>query len=228
MLKDYGITRKLGAVISDNHTANDKLCRTISDWLLQEEGIEWNPVHQRIRCQGHILNLAVQAFLFENLISLDDIESYEEGKELDPKEEKEKSDSFRKLGALGKLHNITVHTRSSAGRMREFESLAGRRIPLDNRTRWNSWYFMLSVAIQKESALDTYTKRNLDTLEKDYLSPKDWEALRTIKSFLQIFHQATLKCQGHEATLENVLFTMDVIIKHLDKSQVSLSPLFIS
>jgi len=113
------------------------------------------------------------------------------GKELDLKEEKEKSNIFRKLGALGKLYNITVHTRSLAGRIREFKSLVGRRIPLDNRTRWNSWYFMLSVAIEKESALDTYTKRNLDTLEKDYLSPKDWEALRTMKSFLQIFHQAT-------------------------------------
>ena len=94
MLKDYGITQKLSAVISNNHTANDKLCCTISDWLLQEKGIEWNPVHQQIRCQGHILNLTVQAFFFKNLISLNDIESYEEGKELDPKEEKEKSDSF--------------------------------------------------------------------------------------------------------------------------------------
>ena len=87
---------------------------------------------------------------------------------------------------------------------------------------------MLSIAIQKEPALNTYTKHNLDTLEKDYLSPKDWEALCTMKSFLQIFHQATLKCQRHKATLEDVLFTMDVIIKHFDKSQVSLSPLFIS
>jgi len=87
---------------------------------------------------------------------------------------------------------------------------------------------MLSIAIQKESALNTYTKRNLNTLKKDYLSPKNWEALRTIKSFLQIFHQATLKYQGHKATLKNILFTMDIIIKHLNKSQVSLSPLSIS
>jgi len=98
---------------------------------------------------------------------------YEEGKELDLKEEKEKSNIFWKLGALGKLYNITVHTRSLAGRIREFEGLVGRRIPLDNRTRWNSWYFMLSVAIQKESALNMYTKRNLNTLKKDYLSLKD-------------------------------------------------------
>ena len=49
--------------------------------------------------------------------------------------------------------------------------------------RWNSWYFILSVAIQKESALDMYTKRNLNMLKKDYLSLKDWEVLCIIKSF---------------------------------------------
>jgi len=57
------------------------------------------------------------------------------GKELNPKEEKEKSDTFQKLSALGKLYNITIHTCSSAGCIREFESLAGRRIPLNNCTR---------------------------------------------------------------------------------------------
>ena len=198
VLEDYGITQKLGAVISDNYTTNNKLCRIISDQLFQKEGIKQNPVYQRIRYQGHILNLTVQAFLFKNLISLNNIKSYEEdkvkGKELDPKEEKEKSNTFRKLGALRKLYNITIHTRSLASRIREFKSLIGRRIPLNNCTRQNSQYFMLSVAIKKKSTLNTYTKRNLNTLKKDYLSPKDWEALRIIKSFLQIFYQATLKC----------------------------------
>jgi len=52
--------------------------------------------------------------------------------------EEEKSNTFRKLGALGKLYNITVYTYSLAGYIREFKSLAGRRIPLGNCTRWNS------------------------------------------------------------------------------------------
>jgi hypothetical protein len=33
-----------------------------------------------------------------------------------------------------------------------------------------------------------------------------------IEEFLELFHRATLKLEGHKATLENVLFTMDVII----------------
>ncbi|OCK92221.1 uncharacterized protein K441DRAFT_434710, partial [Cenococcum geophilum 1.58] len=78
------------------------------------------------------------AFLFKSLISLNNIKLYKEGKELDLKEEKEKSNIFRKLSALRKLYNITVYTYSLAGRIREFKGLIGRRIPLNNCMRWNS------------------------------------------------------------------------------------------
>ena len=69
------------------------------------------------------------------------------GKELDLEEEKEKSNIFWKLGVLRKLYNITIYTYSLASYISEFKSLIGRRIPLNNRIRWNSWYLMLSVAI---------------------------------------------------------------------------------
>ncbi len=55
--------RKISYYIRDNHGSNNKLCRAISSFL-QEEGMRWNPSHHRICCNGHILNLAVQAFLF--------------------------------------------------------------------------------------------------------------------------------------------------------------------
>lgn len=73
---------------------------------------------------------------------------------------------------------------------------------------------MLSVALQFDAALDIYTKRHLDTLEAEYLSPADWEKLRTTSKFLSLFDRATLKTQGDQATIDNVLFVMDVIIKH--------------
>ncbi|OCK91806.1 uncharacterized protein K441DRAFT_573756, partial [Cenococcum geophilum 1.58] len=78
------------------------------------------------------------AFLFKNLISLNNIKLYKEGKELDLKEEKEKSNLFRKLGVLKKLYNITVYTYSLASYIREFKSLTGRRILLNNYIKWNS------------------------------------------------------------------------------------------
>ena len=64
VLQDYGIVRKLGTIVADNSTTNDTLCRTISQYLSENQNITWSPLHQRIRCQGHTINLIVQAFLF--------------------------------------------------------------------------------------------------------------------------------------------------------------------
>ena len=64
VLEDYSIVRKLGAIVSDNATTNDTLCAVVEEHMLDQEEIEWNAAHQRIRCTGHIINLAVQAFLF--------------------------------------------------------------------------------------------------------------------------------------------------------------------
>jgi len=79
---------------------------------------------------------------------------------------------FRKIGPLGRLHNIVVHIRSSPSRTQEFKDLMKRTIPLDNRTRWNSWYKMLEVSDQMAGALDTYSKNHFETLQKDYLLPR--------------------------------------------------------
>lgn len=223
ILQDYGIVRKLGAIVADNSTTNDTLCRTISQYLSENEGITWNPLHQRIRCQGHTINLIVQAFLFCQA-QLEKIESYDKANtlesELDKQAQTEREEAFRTMGVLGKLHNIVVHSRSSANRAKEFVTFAQRRVPLDNSTRWNSWFQMLSVALDKESAIDNYVKANFKSLEKDHLSPQDWNALRTISSFLQPFSRATLETQGDRVTLDQLLFTMDVLGKHMERSLI--------
>jgi len=79
------------------------------------------------------------------------------------------------MGPLRKLYNIIIYIYSSANYIKEFKTLAGRIIPLNNRTRWNSWYLMLVVAIEKAGAIDTYLKNNFTLLEKDYLYLSDWD-----------------------------------------------------
>jgi len=119
---------------------------------------------------------------------------------------------FQLMGPLSQLHNIIVHICGSTAWIDEFLELAERMVPLDNRTRWNSWYLMLIIALEKAAAIDTYAKTHLAVLEADYLTPSDWKRLRTIKDFLQPFYRATLKTQGDNATLDKVLFTMDVLV----------------
>ena len=95
-------------------------------------------------------------------------------------------------------------------------------IPLDNRTRWNSWYLMLVVALDYKTAIDSYVDDHPD-LEDDGLSRQDWTQLRAIKDFLAPFHRATLETQGDNASIDKVLFTMDVLISWFEKSLVSKS-----
>lgn len=221
VLEDYGIVRKLGSVVGDNASTNDTLCRAIGNYLQKNENIKWDPIFRRIRCTGHIINLAVQAFLFHNAPPEELRLCDEQELEGEQGDEIEKRASFRAMGPLGKLHNIVVHIRGSPARTKVFMGLAGRLIPLDNRTRWNSWYQMLVVANEKAAAIDAYSKEYLETLTEEYLSPDDWKHLRTIMSFLQPFYRATLETQGDNATIDCVLFTMDVLTQVFESALVS-------
>jgi hypothetical protein len=222
VLQDYSIVQKLGAIVGDNASTNNTLCAAVEEYLLKEEEIEWDAAHWRIRCTGHIINLAVQAFLFQNIVEIDELESYDEKEKRGEIEDEEKRRvKFRLMGPLGQLHNIIVHIRGSTARTNEFLELAGRKVPLDNRTRWNSWFLMLVIAVEKAGAIDTYTKNHFPTLEADYLTPQHWKRLYTIKEFLQPFYRATLETQGDSATIDKVLWTMDILIQHFEGALVS-------
>lgn len=63
-LESYGIEKRLGYITADNASANDTLCRAIEESLSSRHDIDWDARQNRLRCLGHILNIAVQAFLF--------------------------------------------------------------------------------------------------------------------------------------------------------------------
>jgi hypothetical protein len=93
-LIEYSIETKIRALVDDNAGSNDVLCCTIGQWLSLEYKINWIATHQRIRCQGHIINLIVQAFLFsskkdEKLIALYDKKDEKQNKEEEEEEEEE-------------------------------------------------------------------------------------------------------------------------------------------
>ena len=77
---------------------------------------------------------------------------------------------------------------------------------------------MLRVAVEKEAAIDAYSKLWFESLQDDYLSPQDWEQLRIMLSLLQPFFRATKATEGDSATIDQVLFTMDILVQHYKKS----------
>ena len=68
VLKDYRIIGRLGYFIIDNAYSNDTLIKLISEALKKDYSISYNYGKRRLRYNGYIINLAVQAFLFGNTV----------------------------------------------------------------------------------------------------------------------------------------------------------------
>jgi hypothetical protein len=116
----------------------------------------------------------MQAFLFTNVIAISELELYNnQDKNRDVTDEKARRARFRLLGPLGQGHNIVAHIRGSPARTKVFKELAGRMIPMDNRTRWNSWYLMLLVMLDLKSQVKKYCDLYEGKLQRDLLSRED-------------------------------------------------------
>jgi hypothetical protein len=107
--------------------------------MLVKEDREWKAKHWRIRYSGYIINLTIQAFLFTNVINIEELESYDDKEQRgDTGDEEAKRIKFCLIGPLGQMYNIIIHIHGSTAQIAEFLELASRMIPLNNRTRWNS------------------------------------------------------------------------------------------
>lgn len=232
VVDDFDIADQIGYFVSDNATSNDKMLRYISNGL-QERGIRsFKPNQRRIRCHGHIVNIAVQAFLF--LIDEEAVEAalataqqvFESGGDTDIEDHmaerfnEASEDIWRQIGPLGKLHNFAVWLRKSNNRYNEFHSRAKKMLTLDNDTRWNSWYTMLELAIRLKQYINEMYEAHYNELEDDFISPSDWRLLQEIRDFLQPFYRVTMETQGDFATLDRTLYTMDFLVKHYKKAEV--------
>jgi hypothetical protein len=172
----------------------------------------------------------VQAFLFSK-----DKEAIDEAAQLAEQDEdidindalanclkKAKASGWRQIGALGKLHNLAVHIRASEQQYNWFKDLAGQALNLDNDTQWNLWYLMLIVGLKPKVciALHQYIEKWYNEVKDDYLSPDEWHILEETAQFLQPFYCATLETEGDKATIDCTLYTMDILIKHFNRSKV--------
>jgi hypothetical protein len=87
--------------------------------------------------------------------------------------------TFRKIEFFEKLYNIVVYTDASPSRTKEFKDLVEKIIAFDNNIRWNSWYQMLKIIIEKIAVIDNYICKNW-TLSDHLLGQ---EVCLSVKSF---------------------------------------------
>lgn len=104
---EYKIIRNLGYFVMDNAPDNDTMMHALASLLRKEFKIVYNAIHHRIRCQGHILNLAVKSFLFVTEEESIDEDTATNVYTVTLKE----IEQWRRKGPLGKLHNFVVRQR---------------------------------------------------------------------------------------------------------------------
>jgi hypothetical protein len=111
IIEHFNISESIGYFMTDNATNNDTCIEAL--------GLEYNfnPLHRRLRCSGHKINLVARAMLwgvdeeaFENELATVDIEDHD-------------LSIWRKKGPLGKMRNTIIWIRSSPQRNEAFKQL---------------------------------------------------------------------------------------------------------
>ncbi|OAQ58045.2 ribonuclease H-like protein [Pochonia chlamydosporia 170] len=213
VVEDWGFASKLGYFVMDNATNNDTMMKSLSLALLRQFDIQYDPKSHRLRCQGHIINLAAKSFLF-----VTDNETLEHEDSSLHNVTLKQIEAWRRKGPLGKLHNFAVYIQRSVQRSQKFMAIShNRRLARDNDTRWNSWYTMLRAALNLREAIDGYFNKWVEAdCAGDRLSAEDWTILEKIESFLEKLKMTTKALESSFATLDHVLLAMDFVLAQFE------------
>ena len=219
VVDDWGFASKLGYFVMDNAGNNDTMMASLSLDLLRRFDIHYDPKIHRLRCQGHIINLAAKAFLF--VTENEKLERDDCGNSTTLKEIR----AWREKGPLGKLHNFVVFIQRSVQRSRKFLVLSGnRKLVRDNDTRWSSWYSMLRAALNLREAIDGYFNKWMEAdCAGDELSAEDWVVLEKIKTFLEKLKMTTKALESSFVTLGHVLLAMDFMLAQFEAGKAENS-----
>ncbi|KAJ6436065.1 transposase-like protein [Purpureocillium lavendulum] len=229
VILQYGIGEKLGSFVMDNADDNDKCLE-----VLQRSFSSIDPVADRIRCIGHIINLVVKALLYGEGVS-----AWE--KNLIESSEEQRVALWTLKGVIGKLHNLVVYiNRNDArreqlrARMRVTKTSDGMLfvgvLLSDGGIRWNATFYMIERALKCRPAIDLYQAqwkppdRN-DKHKNDFLTEADWHELELFYRLLQPFERLTkrLQCradgegnEGGQGSVWQVLYAMDFLLTKLE------------
>ncbi|KAJ3496446.1 hypothetical protein NLG97_g2651 [Lecanicillium saksenae] len=118
-------------------------------------------------------------------------------------------------------HGIEVTVAESL--QRQLRQKTGRALGIDNATRWNSWYMLLRTALEKRDKLMVFQQEHHRALGEDTLTQEDWDVLRLTADFLQPFWQATLAEERKWSSLDQLLYHMDILLKHFEDTKKTYS-----
>ena len=89
--------------MGDNASNNDTMLQMVAEELAKEE-IQYDPVLHHLRCNGHIINLSIQAFLFES-----HLDAFNKNMDSEDEPTEEELANWCRFGPLGKIHNLVKY-----------------------------------------------------------------------------------------------------------------------
>ena len=132
VVEEYEITDKIGFFTLDNAKSNDTCLQTFLRTCLPSI-TDKTIKTRRIRCFGHVVNLAAKAFLFgqnADAFEIEDNINMTLGKEIEEKR------AWRTHGPVGKLHNLATWIKRTPQRMRLFKQISLNVSVLDDKTKY--------------------------------------------------------------------------------------------
>ncbi|XP_042426180.1 zinc finger BED domain-containing protein RICESLEEPER 2-like [Zingiber officinale] len=185
---DWGIEKKLFSITLDNASANDVCVEILKTQLRLKNALIFDGTLFHVRCCAHILNLIVQDGLKEIDIAVD------------------------------KIRESVKYVKGSQGRKEKFKNCVSqtsldskRALMQDVPTRWNSTYRMLFSALYYRLAFC-----HLQLSDSNFQScptVEEWERVKKICGFLEVFHNATVDFSGSRYPTSNLYFPHVFVIQ---------------
>ncbi|CAF0931624.1 unnamed protein product [Brachionus calyciflorus] len=189
ILDENGIKQRIASVTSDNASNMIKAFSRLKK-MYQVQNIDI--VH--IRCFAHILHLITSCFLQD-----ENVKSAIKNLRLLLKKIKKKSlkTTLKALCVINREPEITVI--------------------LDTKTRWNSTYDMIIVALKIKKSLNDLTSKPEHELVHLSLTNEEWNIIENFKEILEPFKKATLDLSSQNLSTSHLYPIIDHLDKHLNK-----------
>ncbi|GJW06696.1 zinc finger BED domain-containing protein RICESLEEPER 2-like protein, partial [Tanacetum coccineum] len=180
-LKEWNFKMKVATLTVYNAKTNDVVAKKLRENLNLQGKLAIGGKLFHVRCCAHILNLLVQ-------------------------------DGLSEIGNI--IHNVresVKHVGASPGRLHVFSELSkqllvsNKHLIVDVSTRWNATYAMLSTALEFKEVFVNYADR-----EPTYTtlpSEEDWEKVKEVCSFLELFNEAPNIISGSEYPTSNLFLS---------------------
>ncbi|KAL2898298.1 Zinc finger BED domain-containing protein RICESLEEPER 2, partial [Bienertia sinuspersici] len=188
-LKDWEIENKVFTVSVDNATANDSCIQIMKDTFSLSKRLICGGKLFHVRCCAHILNIMVQHGLKQVKTIIKNV------------------------------HDTVDYLNGSEARMMKFAELVQqfnikeRKLILECKTRWNSTYDMLAIAIKFKEVIF-----RLALEDSEYVccpSVEDWIKIEKLLGILKIFYTTTNIISGSEYPTSNVFLSEVCYIKEM-------------